>query len=68
MRSTLGRKGRAASLAILTMGMTFSAFCSAVDIKHNATAGTMGFIEGWVEDLWVEVIPAPGEIVGGDDG
>ena len=65
MRSTLGRKGRASSLAILTMGMTF---CSAVDIKHNATAGTMGFIEGWVEDLWVEVIPAPGEIVGGDDG
>lgn len=68
MRSTLGRKGRASSLAILTMGMTFSSLCSAVDIKHNAIAGTMGFIGGWVEDLWVEVIPVPGEIVGGDDG
>ena len=46
MRNILGKNCRAASLAILTMGMTFSAFCSAVDIKHNATAGTMGLIEG----------------------
>lgn len=68
MPSILGKKSRAASLAILTMGMTFDSFCSAIDIKQNAIAGTMGFIEGWVEDLWGEFIPTPGEIVGGDEG
>lgn len=68
MRSILGRKCRAASLAILTMGMTFSSFCSAVDIKHTAIAGTMDFIEGWVGDLWTVVIPAPSDFVGGDTG
>lgn len=46
MHCILGKKCRPASVAILTMDMTFSSLCSAVDIKHNATAGTMGFIEG----------------------
>ena len=68
MRRILGRKCRAASLAILTMGMTFSSLCSVVDIRHNAIAGTMNFVEGWVEGLWVAVVPTPGEVVGGDQG
>lgn len=61
-------RARAASLAILTVGMTFGSLCSAADIKNNALAGTMDFFQGWVEDLLVEVIPTPAEFVGVDPG
>ena len=68
MRCTLGKNRKAASLAILTVGVAFSSFCSAVDVRHNAVAGTMNFVKGWVGDLWGVVIPAPGDLFGGDEG
>jgi len=64
MRSNLGKKGRAASLAILTVGIAFSSFCSAVDFRQNAVAGTMSFVKGWVGDLWTAFIPGPDDFVG----
>ena len=41
MRSILSRKCRMASLAMVTVGVTFSSFCSAGDVKHNAIAGNL---------------------------
>lgn len=64
MRGTIKKTFKAATL---TAGATFSSVCLAVEVRRNAVAGTMDFIEGWVEGLWVELIPAPGEIVGGDE-
>lgn len=68
MRKNAVKKSKMAALAIMTFGMTFASFCSAVDVKHNAVSGTMDFVEGWVEDLWGAVIPAPGDLFGGDAG
>ena len=68
MRKILGKKRRAASLANLTMGMTFGSFCSPTDVKNNVVDGSLDFVQGWAEHLWLEVIPTPGEILGGDEG
>lgn len=52
------------ALSVLSGGMLNQAFCSAIDIKHNITAGTMDFIAGYAEDFLAALIPSPDEIIG----
>lgn len=51
------------TLATLCGGILNQAFCSAIDIKHNITAGTMDFIAGYAEDFLAALIPAPEEFI-----
>lgn len=69
MRRTIKTRTRAVVLGVVTMigGTAFSG-CSMGDLRLNVVAGVMGFVEDYTTDLLGVLVPAPSDLVGGEEG
>ncbi len=54
------------ALATMTAGTLFASVCSAADVRHNLAAGTQSFIKSYTIDIFEALVPAPTDIIGGN--
>ena len=47
--------------------MVLGLACSVIDVKQNLAAGAMDFIAGYTTDLLTALLPAPEDLVGGEE-
>jgi hypothetical protein len=66
-RSLAVRIALSSKVAILSLVVVSLSGCSLGDVRDNAVAGVLGFVEDYAADLLAALVPPPGDVVGGGD-